>query len=272
MYGVAWFARLLDEINSLQLDNSWEQDYEGDNSDMPAKLKAWLKDGAALLQAMCAEECGELVEGDEIAFLSKIKPDSVLKSYAGWTSDKADEINKKFTGLKPEEIVTLRKTLKLTPTLLTTAIAKAGARHSKADMDRLQAIHDHSVGMGAACGDDADKSIKTEDVAKVQSAIDDAVAKAMAPLQETITKLTTEKGEMETRIKTLENTGKFHDPNITLRVIDKSADLGGGDNNDPLTKLAQEIAGTAKNGVVDQGEVALAVTKFIHRNGGKQLG
>lgn len=34
---------------------------------------------------------------------------------------------------------------------LADALQKAGARHSKADLDRLQAIHDHSVGMGAQC-------------------------------------------------------------------------------------------------------------------------
>lgn len=48
----------------------------------------------------------------------------------------------------------------------TGGLEKIGARHSKADADRLQAIHDHAVGMGATC---AAEKIASDRLAKVFS-------------------------------------------------------------------------------------------------------
>jgi hypothetical protein len=37
-------------------------------------------------------------------------------------------------------------------------LRKVGARNSKADQDKIQAVHDHSVSLGAKCADDSDKA------------------------------------------------------------------------------------------------------------------
>jgi hypothetical protein len=60
MYAVASFADLLERILYLQQDSQWEADWEGDNSELPAKLKAWLAEGGALLVQMVSEETAEL--------------------------------------------------------------------------------------------------------------------------------------------------------------------------------------------------------------------
>lgn len=60
MYGVSRFADVLQSIQYLQQDTQWEADFEGDNSELPEKIKAWLAEGGTLLQAMCAEEVAEL--------------------------------------------------------------------------------------------------------------------------------------------------------------------------------------------------------------------
>lgn len=60
MYSVSCLADLLQSIQWLQQDTQWEAQFEGDNSELPAKLKAWLAEGAALLQSMVAEEVAEL--------------------------------------------------------------------------------------------------------------------------------------------------------------------------------------------------------------------
>ena len=64
MYGISNFACLLSSIDSLQEDSKWESIFEGDSSEMPGKLKEWLKAGGELLRQMVAEETAELA-GDE---------------------------------------------------------------------------------------------------------------------------------------------------------------------------------------------------------------
>lgn len=50
-------------------------------------------------------------------------------------------------------------------------LAKAGARHSKADKARLQAIHDHSASMGADCSNSTEKlSMEKEELKKLTDA------------------------------------------------------------------------------------------------------
>ncbi|MCE9561895.1 MAG: hypothetical protein K8U57_07560, partial [Planctomycetes bacterium] len=60
MYAVSTFAELLQSIQYLQQDTQWEAEWENDGSELPAKLKAWLAEGGALLTAMAAEETAEL--------------------------------------------------------------------------------------------------------------------------------------------------------------------------------------------------------------------
>ena len=55
------------------------------------------------------------------------------------------------------------------------ALAKAGARHSKGDLEKIQAIHDHSTTLGAECK--AEKSEKGDELQKIETAKNEALAK-----------------------------------------------------------------------------------------------
>src|SRR5262249_15176846 len=60
MHRVSYFADLLQAIQCWQQDTEWEAEWEGDNSELPAKLKAWLAQGGELLVQMAGEETAEL--------------------------------------------------------------------------------------------------------------------------------------------------------------------------------------------------------------------
>jgi phage head maturation protease len=59
LYGVARFASLLADVQYLAEDTAWEAEYEGDDSALPGKIKAWLGTGLKLLAAMVKEEAAE---------------------------------------------------------------------------------------------------------------------------------------------------------------------------------------------------------------------
>ncbi len=60
MESVGDFAGILGDIEELHADTAAEAKAEGDGSELPAQLKAWLDEGAALLRAMVAEETEEM--------------------------------------------------------------------------------------------------------------------------------------------------------------------------------------------------------------------
>jgi hypothetical protein len=76
MYDVCRFAELLQAVLSLQQDTQWEAQWEGDNSELPARLKAWLADGGTLLVQMVGEETAELTAAKAAA------PDELAKKGA----------------------------------------------------------------------------------------------------------------------------------------------------------------------------------------------
>ncbi len=77
-------------------------------------------------------------------------------------------------------------------------IEKAGARNSKKDSERIQAMHDHTIALGASCG--AEKSATPDDI---QKAHDESMAK-IEELQNDIDNMRLEKADMEKRIADLE--------------------------------------------------------------------
>lgn len=62
MWTVANFASLFETLAYVQQSSMDEKRWEGDDSPIPAKLKAWIDDGLTILQEMTAEECAELSE------------------------------------------------------------------------------------------------------------------------------------------------------------------------------------------------------------------
>lgn len=63
MYQVSRLAELMESIAYLCQSTEWEAQMEADGSPVPAELRAWLKSGADIFEAMATEEIDELVDG-----------------------------------------------------------------------------------------------------------------------------------------------------------------------------------------------------------------
>lgn len=98
-------------------------------------------------------------------------------------------------------------------------VHKTGARHSKADMERLQEIHDHSVGMGAAC--DAEKYAGTEGLQKIQNEKRELV-KTLGVANVEIKKLADENEALKKRVSELEAMPAGTQP--ALKTVSKADD------------------------------------------------
>lgn len=61
MYGVSRFADLISSLGYLLRSSEYEAKEEGDNSQVPAALRNWLKQGVPIFQAMATEEINELL-------------------------------------------------------------------------------------------------------------------------------------------------------------------------------------------------------------------
>ena len=61
MWDVQDFVGVLRSIGYIAQNTAYEAEYEGDNSPVPAALREWLAEGAAIFQAMAAEEIAELL-------------------------------------------------------------------------------------------------------------------------------------------------------------------------------------------------------------------
>jgi phage head maturation protease len=200
MFAVSRLAELIDGLAWLQECCSQEAAIEGDKSKVPAQLLESVKGLSSALQSMVAEETAELTAGKEET------GDEAAMAMA----DKAEDLQ------------------------------KAGARHSKADMDKLQAIHDHSAAMGAACGGDE----------KMHKADADTLQK-IADLEATLEKITSDNKEMAERIKQLEA-----DPEPLkgqLKVVEKG--------DDATLSAEQETAPKDTTSLI----------KKIHQSGGRPL-
>ena len=118
-------------------------------------------------------------------------------------------------------------------------LAKAGARNSKADKERLQAIHDHAVGLGACCGGEAEKAAGGDlakmagDLSKLQG--DLAIAEAG------LAKALSERNSMAARVAELE--ARPEPGKGVLKVVHKSADR-------PLS--ADDLSGGPDTGTFDE--------------------
>jgi hypothetical protein len=98
-------------------------------------------------------------------------------------------------------------------------LIKAGARNSKADGERIQKVHDHSVELGAMCKA-ADKAAAPEDLAKI-TAERDALTKSFGDLAGTL-------DEVLSRVKRIEAQPMPGGPVLKVQAISKERD-GGGD-------------------------------------------
>ena len=203
LYTVGRLAEIMQSLASIQSSCASEAAREGDGSTMPATLAASLQGLGAALVAMAQEEVAELLadlpEGMEV----------VTSDDCFYYAAKAIDIVKADTAL----------------------VEKVGARNSKGDQTKLQAIHDNATKLGAKC--------ESCDAAKVDS--DDDIAKA-ARLEDTLAKAT---ATIEDLTKRLENTPAPAKTVVTpagLTAITKTEDAAGEPDAEPdaLTKADAE--------------------------------
>ena len=127
MYGIASFAGIIEELSWLQQSCEYEAQYEGDGSDMPAKIAAAVKVLGALLVQMAQEEVSELGTPDGDA-----DPLETLSACIQMADTNQD----------------IKKSLSIL------SLYKAGARNSAVDQERLQSAHDLLNQLGAVCSPD----------------------------------------------------------------------------------------------------------------------
>jgi hypothetical protein len=103
-------------------------------------------------------------------------------------------------------------------------LAKVGSRHSTADLDHIQKIHDHTVSLGAGCSGKAEKAESEGDLKKMEtqskpktdsvletesvSTTDEQLSKleaALSKTEETLAKIQSENEELKDRLAKLES-------------------------------------------------------------------
>lgn len=200
MWSVQDFASVISTLGWIIQDAQYEADYEGDNSPIPAQLRAWFAQGVQIFKDMAAEETAELL--------------AQLKAQAG----EVDVLELAARG---------------------SDLAKAGAKFSKATKEALGAIHkaaqeacDHlnKLGYADAEEDDEDKieeADKGGDLAKVSGELDLTKAE--------LSKLATERDELQKRVKELE--AKPAPGKALLKAITKAGDAVSSDGDD-VNKVA----------------------------------
>jgi hypothetical protein len=197
LYGVSRFAELLASLGYQAQDASYEAQYEGDNSPLPAQMRAWLASGAEILKAMTEEETSEL--------LASLAP-----------PDPAPAV----------EIVALADTAKGAD-----PVEKKGAKFSAATKGKLAEAHDH-ISKAADCMKDSGYA----DTGKADSATDgeDTIAK-VAGLTDEVSKISAERDALKDEVAKLQGEAKQHEAALDeivkgmktkgfLRVVEKAND------------------------------------------------
>jgi len=212
-------------------DASYEAQYEGDNSPLPAQMRAWLASGAEILKAMTEEETNEL-----LASLAPPDPAPVVEVVAlADTSKGADPVEKKGATLSAA---------------------------TKAKIAKVQTCFDEAQTHLKALVADEDEPPALN---KAAGAVDgeDTIAK-VAGLEDSVSKLSTERDALKDTVTKLQSEAKQHEAQLDeivkgmkakgfLRVVEK-----GNDDN----------VGKADAGVEAEPSDPLDAIRKIHKSGG----
>lgn len=139
MHGVSHFACIIAQIDDLATGAEIEASIENDNSDIPEKLKAWLKDGTALLKEMTEEETAELFDSEDG------DTDVEVDKFAGIPADNANALAKFLR----ETVIPakLEKSAEYSKLInLVNALEKAGAKFSGKTKEDLMELHKSAAG------------------------------------------------------------------------------------------------------------------------------
>jgi hypothetical protein len=275
IYSLKCFADILCQIQYLTSDAIYEAKYEGDTSGLPAALIAWLETGVGIMTEMTAEETSEMLESlkamqppvaVEIETEGEGEPVSLadLELDIIKALDAAKNVGEFVNAASPHmDEMALFKSMFMNGgsfdsnrKKLTEEIAKAGARNSKADVTKIQSMHDQAVELGAMCTRDTQEGASgkhdhTGDIAKVTA------------LESDIAKLTDERDTLTKRVKELEDMPA--PSKATLRIINKVDDIAA------VSEEKQEGPILKDDGSIDHEATALDAIKKMHQTGGKRM-
>lgn len=253
MWNVSRFAELLESLASVAASAQYDLEAEGDASPVPTALRGWIAEGVKMFVAMADEESAEMVASLQSSGPgATVVPIMAAARVAGVAKALADpSLTMGDFGKLATEYLGADEASKLTPAGFEAAkaaiIEKAGARHSAADRDRLQAAHDHLVGLGAECS--GKKAAAAEDLTKTEAAPAPELSKQLADALE--------------RIKALE-AQPMPRPTVQIRTVTKTQDS----TPDGTGGVLFEVEDLIKNADGSVNEAASAV-KFSQRLGGR---
>ncbi len=193
---VSRMAGLIQSLGWLANSVSCEADREQDGSPLPGRIAAWLSEGAIILQAFATEESSELVAG----LKAQVAALPMLPDTTGQTAE----------------------------------MAKVGARHSKTDLEHVQAIHDHAASLGACCPGDMAKAAGMTSLP--------ALAAELAGAREDMRKIEGERNTLQKRVAALEAKPAGGGPR--LRAFGRGEDIPGTPSNrdaDEALKLIEAM-------------------------------
>lgn len=164
VWDIGSFANAISTLGGIQRCLAYEADYEKDGSKVPVDLRTQIAALVTIFMDCAKEEMGEM-----LATLPGEMP----------KTDPADD---------PEVGIVMANAAGMVNSA--DVLAKRGARNAKADMARLQKIHDYLVELGVACPPDtAEKLAKAAgDNETLQKVIDEALP-AIADMQKSIAEL-----------------------------------------------------------------------------------
>lgn len=221
--GLSTCQSLADVVQTLDYMLSsveYEAMQEGDGSDIPARLNDAVTELGQILVDMTTEEVAELTAANKDG---QATPNPTIMAM----SAEAKDLLKRAGGFK-----------------------KAGARNSKTDQEKIQAMHDSSVSLGATCA--ADK------MAKVDNSLKDELTKAIMTATEPLKKALDEASQ---KIAKLE--AQPAAPKVSLRAIAK------GEEVEAIIKVEDK-----PNPVLDpMGKVSetASLIKGVHKQGGQSI-
>ncbi len=178
---VGRLASLIEGMSRLAACVTAEAAAEADASPLPGKLAGAIETLSSILVDLATEESKEALEGLRRSIATI--PGAVMQ-YA----ERAGEL------------------------------AKAGARHSKADLDRVQAIHDHASDLGASCGESMEKAAGCERLL--------GAAFELAGAREKLGKIEGENATLKKRVAELERQPQHGGPALRQVVVDRASDTG----------------------------------------------
>lgn len=211
LYTVSRLAQLIEDLSCIQASTAWEASSEGDASPVPQELATSIQALGATLVTMAQEEIAELLaDMTERGVQLVLVGEGAMIELAAATVDlvKADA----------------------------DLMEKAGARHSKADMNKIQAMHDHSAALGAKCeAGNAIKAAEAEDLSKAQGEIErltKAIADAAPQIEALAKRLddqAADNADLRKRLEQVENEPAKPRTAGSARAIDKADDVTNGE-------------------------------------------